>query len=125
MTSGRNAGGSWMGWCCFCGVVAVPRLREVEAGHFGLHAAAKNERSSGLKVEIKKLVASRAEKSLKAPAARKERSSSGQQVKRKKLVGPKGPVEASPHGLLVSATSDELIYINTYFFWRMHELLQL
>ena len=45
MTSGR-VGGSCRGWCCFRGVVAVLRLREVDAGHFGLHAAAKNERGS-------------------------------------------------------------------------------
>ena len=46
MTPGRVVGGSRRGWCCFCGVVAVLRLREVEAGRFGLHAAAKKERSS-------------------------------------------------------------------------------
>ena len=46
MTSCRVVGGSRRGRCCVCGVVAVLRLREVEAGRFGLHAAANKEISS-------------------------------------------------------------------------------
>ena len=44
--------------------MAVLRLREVEGGHFGLHAATKNERSSesGQNVKGNTLVASRAKK---------------------------------------------------------------
>ena len=48
---------------------------------------------------------------MKATASRNEKNQSGQ-VKSNKLVGPKDPVEASPLGLLVSATLDEFIYIS-------------
>ena len=44
--SGSVVDSSGRGWCYVCGVGAKLRLREVDAGNFGLHAAAKNERSS-------------------------------------------------------------------------------
>ena len=60
-----------------CHVWSSSEGRISEAGHFGLHAAAKSERSSSVRrkrYEREKLVASRAKKPVKATAARSYRS---------------------------------------------------